>query len=548
MDRLSFQPLERSPWDARARRSQRRFVIGLVVGLAAVAGIALLVPDTVAYSNIPAGLMLVAVFLAAMVGGALSGTIVLAASLAAFLYVFEAPHDMWSRHRFVDWAAIATMGVLGSVLIVAITALRRNARGARLERARLGVLLHVSSRFDANLDPDSALREIATAAVPEFADHCIIDLLNDDGGFRRIVAADLDPATTRFAANLERYAPAADHQEHPAWQVAHSGEPVLINSVNDEQRVRGTRAPEHLEIIRMLNRQSLLFVPIRTDGEVLGTLTLAQRATSGRRFTKHDIPIGVELGIRAGGALQNAFTHGRLRDAFVEVQRQLLPKWFPRFEGLQLGTCYVPAGAATEVGGDWYAIVPIGDGRVGLAIGDAVGKGAAATAAMARARFALLALAYRGAEPAEVLSDLNTLLFRIRVNEMLTVVYGILDIPARRWTEARAGHLPTVLRDADGQTTVLDSKPGVPLAVLEDARYNQEDHELAPGSTVVLYTDGLVERRGEQLDVGIDRLRDRVRDLGPEFDRACSAITQDLVGDIPADDIALMLAKLDDTP
>jgi hypothetical protein len=402
----------------------------------------------------------------------------------------------------------------------------------------------VSSRFDSNLDPDAALREIAAAAVPHFADHCVIDLLNDDGSFRRIVAADLDPTTTRFAVNLERYAPRADQEDHPSWRVVQTGEPVLVSSVDDAARVAVAQAPEHLEIVRMLNRQSLLFVPIRANGRVLGSLTLAQRASSGRRFTKHDVPVGVELGVRAGSALQNAFTHGRLRDAFIEVQQQLLPRRVPLVEGLRIGTRYVPAGAASAVGGDWYAVVPISADRVGLAIGDAVGKGPTATAAMARTRFALLALAHRGAGPAEVLRELNVLLFKIKVTDLLTVAYGILDVPRRRWTEARAGHLPTLVRDADGETRVLDSKPGVPLAVLPDARYDQEDHQLTPGAAVMLYTDGLVERRGETLDVGIGRLRTRVRTLDPDLDRACAAITEELVGDVPTDDIALLIAQL----
>jgi len=545
VDRLSLHPPERSPWDPRQPHPRRRFAFGTLVGLGAVAAIALGIPETTSQPSIPAGLMLLAVVLAVIVGGAASGWIVLAGSLGAFLYVFEAPHEMFSRHRFVDWAAIGTIAAVGAVLIVAMTALRRNARVARLERARLGVLLDVSSRFDANLDPDAALREIAASAVPSFADHCVIDLLNDDGSFRRIVAADLDPSTGRFAANLERYPPRADQdQQHPAVQVARTGEPVLVTAVEDSARIANTQAGEHLEIVRMLNRQSLLFVPIRANRRVLGTLTLAHRQVSGRRFTKHDIPVGVELGIRAGSALQNAFTHGRLRDAFVEVQRQLLPRRFPLIEGVQLGTRYVPAGAASEVGGDWYAIAPISDDRIGLAIGDAVGKGATATAAMARARFALLAFGHRGAEPAEVLAELNSLLFKIRATDMLTVVYGILDVPRGRWTEARAGHLPTLLRDPDGETQVLDSKPGVPLAVLPDAQYDQEDHDVPPGSEIILYTDGLVERRGETLDVGIDRLRARVRELDPDLDRACAAITEDLVGDVPADDVALLIAHL----
>jgi serine phosphatase RsbU (regulator of sigma subunit) len=163
---------------------------------------------------------------------------------------------------------------------------------------------------------------------------------------------------------------------------------------------------------------------------------------------------------------------------------------------------------------------------------------------MARSRFAILGLARRGAEPAAVLSELNELLFQIQASDILTVVYGILDVAQGRWTEARAGHVPTLLCAPDAEARVLDSKPGVPLAVLADARYEQEQHEIGPGSSIVLYTDGLVERRGETLDTGIERLRTCVRELGPDLDAACATVTRQLVGDAAEDDVSLLIARV----
>jgi serine phosphatase RsbU (regulator of sigma subunit) len=330
--------------------------------------------------------------------------------------------------------------------------------------------------------------------------------------------------------------------------VIRDGQPVLINGVNDKERVANAESGEHLEITRMLDRQSLMVLPIVAAGRSIGALTLAQRKVSHRRFTRRDIPVARELGVRAGSALQNAFTHGRLRDAFVDVQRALLPRRIPLLAGVRLGTCYVPAGAASEVGGDWYAVVPMGGDRIGLAVGDAVGSGPRATAAMARARFALLALAHKGAAPSAVLTDLNELLMAIREDDVLTVVYGILDLARWRWTEARAGHLPTILRGPDGSTQLLDTKPGVPLAVVADAKYEQHDYDLAAGTRVVLYTDGLVERRGEVLDTGIERLRTRLAEEDADLDAAGAAITEALVGDVPGDDVAVLIAEVGGSP
>ncbi len=537
-------PAFRSPWDRRVVGRPWRFALGALVGLGGVAAITFALPETVTPVTIASGLLLLTVVLAMIVGDAVAAVVVLAAALTSFLYFFESPHESFTRRSFTDWAALGTIAAVGVVLLAATAILRRNARLARAERARLNVLLRVSSHFDANLDPDAALQQIAAAVVPEFADHCVLDLLTHDGTFRRIVAADLDPSTTSFAVHLERYAPSPERIEHPSWRVVRGGEPVLINGVDDKARVANAESGEHLEITRMLDRQSLMVVPIVADGRAMGALTLAQRKVSHRRFTRRDVPVARELGVRAGSALQNAFTHGRLRDAFVDVQRALLPRRIPLLPGVRLGTRYVPAGAASEVGGDWYAIVPMGGERIGLAVGDAVGSGPRATAAMARARFALLALAHQGAEPATVLTELNELLLAIRAEDVLTVVYGILDVVNRRWTEARAGHLPTILAAPDGTTRLLDTKPGVPLTVVADTKYEQHEHELGVGTRVVLYTDGLVERRGEVLDTGIERLRARVAEGDEDLDAAGAAITEALVGDVPEDDVALLIAEL----
>ena len=231
----------------------------------------------------------------------------------------------------------------------------------------------------------------------------------------------------------------------------------------------------------------------------------------------------------------------------TELQGAILPQAPTHVSGVSIGCAYRAGGnAVTPMGGDWYAFIPFDDGRIGIAIGDVVGHGVEAISVMAEYRFTLRTLAVGGDRPHVVLNQLEILSRQLRrIDAFTTCIYGILDPHAGSWSYANAGHLPPLLV-RDGAPAVLELHNGPPIgATSRPASYVTDDVALKPSDTIVLYTDGVVERRREQLDVGIDRLCQRVNHLGRDFNQQATAVINDMVGNSAADDAALVFARLD---
>jgi serine phosphatase RsbU (regulator of sigma subunit) len=204
---------------------------------------------------------------------------------------------------------------------------------------------------------------------------------------------------------------------------------------------------------------------------------------------------------------------------------------------------YVPASGAAGVGGDWYAVIPLDGRALGLAIGDVAGHGLPAVADMADARFSVRALALTERRPHRVLERLDEVMRVFGADTLVTALYGVLDPDTKTWSYATAGHYPAVHRSAKGETMLLDERAGPPLGCGAD--YRSIEVQLEVGSTLVLYTDGLVERRGEVIDQGLARLDAACR-TGPEDPEAlCDHILGELlVGNESDDDVALLVFAL----
>jgi len=231
------------------------------------------------------------------------------------------------------------------------------------------------------------------------------------------------------------------------------------------------------------------------------------------------------------------------REIVETLQTVLLPVDLPTVAGARVAARYLAAEANVDVGGDWYAILPLSDHELGIAIGDVAGHGLAAVADMASARFSLRALGLAGATPAEVLAQLNQVVQVFDPDTIITALYGALDTRARTWTYASAGHYPAVLRYADGTTRLLDEKPDPPLGIATTLHERHVD--LEPGATLVLYTDGLVERRGESIDTGVERLR-RACEAGPTEPKGlCEFLLNTVRADPTDDDIAIIAVGID---
>jgi serine phosphatase RsbU (regulator of sigma subunit)/anti-sigma regulatory factor (Ser/Thr protein kinase) len=317
-----------------------------------------------------------------------------------------------------------------------------------------------------------------------------------------------------------------------AGRIAGTGLPLLVDDVSAEHPI----SPYLRE-----RGGSLLGVPLRAEGRVLGVLTVSSDRLSA--FEERDLRILTLAAERVALAVERISLYEREHETAVTLQRSVLPEAMPDLEGLQLAARYVPGSTGVEVGGDWYDAVDLGDGNVGFAVGDVVGKGVLAAATMTQLRNALRVYAFEGLKPASVLSRLNRLVESTGPS-FATVLYGVVDTRTMTCRFASAGHLPPLLlRGGDGCASFLEGGRSVPLGVRSDADYRQETVQLSPGDTLLLYTDGLVERRGRALDAGLAQLSACAARAGQaSVDALVQCLVGELTGDEPSNDDVAVLA------
>lgn len=263
------------------------------------------------------------------------------------------------------------------------------------------------------------------------------------------------------------------------------------------------------------------------------------------------VAVFVELQRERGERVREARARADAEAIASTLQRHLLPDRLPAVPALALAARYRPSERAAQVGGDWYDAIVLPGGHVGLAIGDVVGHGVRAATLMGELRAALRAYAVTEPErPGAVLTLLNSLVARAHGNEMVaTLLYMVVDADGSRARFASAGHLPPLLMSADGATRFLEHTPIPPLGIAEHTNFESWETELGPGATVLLYTDGLVERRGETIDAGLQRLREALGAGPEELEELCSHILARAPGDTDVqDDAALLAARLVQEP
>jgi len=225
------------------------------------------------------------------------------------------------------------------------------------------------------------------------------------------------------------------------------------------------------------------------------------------------------------------------------LQRGLLPDRLPEVPGIGLAARYVPAGAEMAVGGDWYDVVELPSGRIGLAIGDVAGHGPRAASTMGQLRMALRAYALEEPSPAEVVRRLDRLVSRLLMSEIVTLVYLVLDLDSGMVQFANAGHPPPLVVRAGDQISFLEDGLGPPLGCDDPGLPAEARFRLVPGSTLLLFTDGLVERRGASIDEGLQRLATVAMDCGQDIEAFCDQLLCSMVEDDTADDVALLVIR-----
>jgi PAS domain S-box-containing protein len=285
---------------------------------------------------------------------------------------------------------------------------------------------------------------------------------------------------------------------------------------------------------------SVLDIALEVEGQSLGALyvgTLFKREWSSDDTTM--LRLAAE---RAGLAIQRAQMFEREHTIAEELQRSLLPADLPHVDGMDAAARYLPAGAGSQVGGDWYDVVVQPDGRLLLIIGDVAGRGIAAAATMGQLRSALRAYAFDGHSPGSVLERLNAFQTGLRMRGMATVGLVSVDPGGGEVVYAKAGHPPALVVGPDGEARWLTEATGVPLGVIDDAQFTEGRDTLEPGSTLVLYTDGLVELRTELIDVGFARLETAVKTApGSDVDRLCDHVLEQTLADPDVDDDVTLL-------
>ena len=280
---------------------------------------------------------------------------------------------------------------------------------------------------------------------------------------------------------------------------------------------------------------------IHRDGRPRGLIAL-----SGKRegeFTEEDESILVQLAHMASIAMENARLYEHERGIAKTLQDNLLPK-LPEIETVDRWPEYLAGGDGVNVGGDWYELIELPGDLVGLAIGDVVGRGVRAAAMMGHLRMALRAYALETESPALVAERMARFARTLERDQMSTCIYAVLDPATGKLRCANAGHPPPLLLTSDGHATFIAGTPGLPFGVSADAKYNELPAELEPGSTLLLYTDGLVERRGEAIDVGLERLRGVAAEAPLEPKALCTRVLECLLEGFPNDDVALLAVRL----
>ncbi len=314
-------------------------------------------------------------------------------------------------------------------------------------------------------------------------------------------------------------------------QVVVEGRPVLLDGLHGGvglDPMLGAAAP-----------RALMASPLTVKGRIAGVIEIGSRKE--RRFTPEEESLLLLMADRAGLAIEHARAYEREVGTVEMLQRSLLPDKLPVVPGLRIGARYEPGGAA--VGGDWYDAIPLEDGRMGLAMGDVVGHGLGAASLMGQLRHAARAYALEGHSPPAVLDRLDKLVRSLPGAQMATLLYLVVDSDLLTVRFASAGHVPPLVAGPDGAARFLEGAPNPPLGVFDSSGHQELTVELEPGSTIVLYTDGLVEERGVSIDAGLEALRRAAEHPGDPAD-LCDHLVDSMLAIHPAnDDIAVLALR-----
>ncbi|MGR4879902.1 SpoIIE family protein phosphatase [Streptomyces sp. LARHCF249] len=421
------------------------------------------------------------------------------------------------------------------------------------------------ARIGTTMDVSRTAQELAEAAVPRFADFAVVDLLEPPPRGE-------EPSTGPVAGpvTVARAAARSVLGGSPDPQVAVGGTTVYpplsppveclaagrgaVYATGDPAVTRWVAEDPGAAWIGEYGTHSMMVVPLRAGGAALG-LAVFGRHQRREPFQPEDLWLAQELATRAAVSIQKARRYTREHTSTMTLQRSLLPRNLPAHAALETASRYLPAGTDAGVGGDWFDVIPLSGARVALVVGDVVGHGIRAAATMGRLRTAVRTLADVDLPPDELLTHLDDLIIHLAADEAdrdaageaaggigTTCLYVVYDPVIRRCTVARAGHPPPVVISPEGSVYLLDVPPGPPLG-LGGLPFETIEVELAEGSVIALYTDGLLQARDHDIDEALDDMFAALSRPAATLDTVCDRVLTAMLTHPPDDDVALLVAR-----
>ncbi|WP_336246815.1 SpoIIE family protein phosphatase [Streptomyces cupreus] len=463
----------------------------------------------------------------------------------------------------ISWSASPlTDGGSSKGMVVLFTDITGD-RSARRERAaytsaledlneRLTLVAEITEVLGQTLETDEALARLCRLLVPRLADWAAVDLRTGSGQVHRVAVTGPAGRDAGLEGGRERLPEPGEAERSPLVQVLNEGDPVLQNEQDETETAAPPGSPlaaVHGDFLRTVHATSAITVPLGAKRQVTGALTLV-RTDPAHPFDTEDLEVVSDIGRRVGLVIDNARRFGRQRAVAEAMQRNLLAP-LPQPGRLRLAARYQPAPAGSQVGGDWYDAFELKDGTLALVIGDVVGHDLTAAAGMAQLHGILRALVWdHTGSPGAVVDRLDDAMPAITTVPMATLVLARVEGHPHtgpwtlRWTSA--GHPPPLLLTPGGHARYLEAGQGLVLGaplVTGTGRPNATQ-SLPPGSTLLLYTDGLVESPGSDLGTGLDRLRRHALTLAhAPLDTLCDQ----LLARMPpgsTDDVALLAMRL----
>jgi GAF domain-containing protein/anti-sigma regulatory factor (Ser/Thr protein kinase) len=326
----------------------------------------------------------------------------------------------------------------------------------------------------------------------------------------------------------------------PATSALHVRRPVYVDGESN-----AATQPELLAAVHRTGHRAFAIAPIGFGAAPLGVAVFSWRDRP--RINRGERAFIEALTSQGGLALDRARQYESERMIAETLQRSVLPETLPSMQGVQVAVRYLPGTSALDVGGDWFDTITLRDGSLGFVVGDVVGKGVRAAATMAQLRNGMRAITLDAISPGESVTKLNRLVSEYTDSPFATMAYVCLDPVSHRTTLVSAGHLPPLVIDPLGGVTLLEGGRGLPLGVDPELEYEEWETTIEAGSTIVLYTDGLVERRDRPLDVGLELLAAAAADAPPDPNGLVDRLVEALLGTgTLGDDVAVLAVKLDE--